>query len=128
MLLLNKSTSNEFALTLSEKATLATPYYLFVFTNDQTKTRKACIASVTTGTRYDTVTITESTTESLYNGTVSLVQPGYWSYKVYEQSSSTNLNPDLATNLLEQGKMKVVGTSRTVKRYNSERTSKAYTG
>lgn len=128
MLLLNKSTSNVFALTLSEKATLASPFYLFVFENDQTKTRKYCIASVTEGTRYDSVTIIESTTEDVYNGTISLVQPGYWSYKVYEQSSSTNLNPDLATSLLERGKMKVVGTSRTIKRYNSERTSKAYTG
>lgn len=128
MVIINKNSANSLALTLSEKQTLDTPYYLFVFINEQTDKVKSCIASVTTGTRYDSVTITENSTEDNLNGVVSLAQPGEWMYRVYEQSSATNLSADGATGLLEEGKCKVIGTAQTIKRYNGTRTAKAYIG
>jgi hypothetical protein len=42
------------------------------------------------------------------NGTFSLTLSGFYKYNVYEQASTTNLNPLLALNLIDKGKLNVV--------------------
>lgn len=114
MILINKGTTNKVALSLTEKCTLSSPVFLFVFMCDITRVKKIFIASdISSYTdRYNLFNIIEqSSSEDLYNGTITLTTSGYYSYKIYEQTSSTNLTESLATNLVESGKVLVNGTT-----------------
>jgi hypothetical protein len=54
---------------------------------------------------------------------------GMWHYKVYEQESSTNINPALAGGLLEEGKMILDrATEFGYNQYQSSTSYKAYNG
>ena len=90
-------------LTLTELVTLATPYYLFVFTHVTTKDVVAFVKSEADDEsdypqRYNQFTVDAST---VFNGKPT----GEWHYKVYEQGSADNLNPDDTNGLLEEGKL-----------------------
>ena len=125
MFTLVKSTSNNIVCTLTEKQTLTNPYYLFVFTDEVTKINYACIAADISlyPERYNNFTIIETTTPNALNGEIELVNTGFYSYVVYEQHSSTNLDPLLADGTLEIGKMKLLATASTIETYNSQPTS-----
>lgn len=58
--------------------------------------------------RYSEFDFIENVTENLLNGTFSLLLSGFYKYNVYEQASTTNLNPLLALNLIDKGKLNVV--------------------
>lgn len=123
MLVINKDTTNNLIVTLQEKVTLTNPYYLFVFTNDIQLNTVAFIQSNTSThtERYDKFVLTETSgAQNYYNGTVELLPLGSWTYRVYEQTSSTNLDPALAYGLLEVGQAKVVGTNETYSKYVSQ--------
>lgn len=124
MILINKNSSNECVLTLSEKTTLSNAKYLFEFINDATKENKTFIAtdSSTNKERYNLFTIVENTTENLLNGTVSL-SIGDWKYNVYQQTSTTNLNVNLTSGLVENGKVEVKGSSTALGEFTSEQTT-----
>lgn len=124
MLIVNRGANNILVLTLTEKATLASPVYLFRFINDMQKTETACIMSDLSSFayRYNRFLLTETSgTEVLTSGTITLSPSGFWHYEVYEQSSTTNTNYLLSLNPsspLEVGKMKVIGTQTTFVRNN----------
>lgn len=116
MILINKNSTSTYYFTLTENVTLTSPYFLFEFTNDFTQTPVYFIAANTSSYsyRYDSFVITETSgTNILTSGTITLSPAGQWTYRVFEQTSSTNLNPANATTLLETGIVKVVGTSDT---------------
>jgi len=116
MLLLTKNTTATYYLTLTENVTLTSPYFLFEFTNEFTLTPVYFIAANTSSytQRYDSFVITETSgTNILTSGTITLNPTGQYTYRVWEQTSSSNLNPANATTLLEIGILKVVGTSDT---------------
>lgn len=112
---ITRGSANTVVFTLTERVTLDSPYFLVKVNSRSTNITKRFIlpanASGSTS-RYDQFTITESTTEDLPNGTVSLTA-GDWSYKIYEQASATNLNENLATTLIEDGILRVLGSSDT---------------
>ena len=110
MILINKNTTNKVILTLSEKTTLTNAKYLFEITNDMSNAVKCFIASdiSTNKVRYNEFDFIENVTENLLNGTFSLLLSGFYKYNVYEQVSTTNLNPLLALNLIDKGKLNVV--------------------
>ena len=110
MILINKNTTNKVILTLSEKTTLTNAVYLFEVTNDMSNAVKCFIAAdiSTNKLRYNEFEFIENVTENLLNGTFSLTLSGFYKYNVYEQVSSTNLNPLLALNLIDKGKLNVV--------------------
>lgn len=123
MLVIQKNTNNTLILTLNEKRTLTSPYYLFVFTSDVTKQTVAFIQdNISEHTdRYDEFLITETSgTPNYSSGVVEFLPLGSWSYDVYEQDNNTNFNPALATNKLETGMAKVIGTNETYKRYSGQ--------
>lgn len=102
-------------MTLTEKSTLTNPYFLFNFVSDVTGESVNFITSDLSNytDRYNKFLITETSGAAIYtSGTIELSPTGTWTYKVYEQTSSTNLNPLLATNTtpLEVGQVKVKGT------------------
>ena len=108
MNIITQGTNNYFYCTVTEKQTLSNPYFLFEFT-PRSGAAKRFIAfdSSQFTTRFNKFLITESTSEVLTSGTVNLAEDGEYKYRVWEQTSSTNINPDLATNLLEVGMLRV---------------------
>jgi hypothetical protein len=110
VILINKNTTNKVILTLSEKTTLTNAKYLFEVTNDMSNAVKCFIAAdiSTNKLRYNEFDFIENITEDLLNGTFSLELSGFYKYNVYEQASTTNLNPLLALNLIDKGKLNVV--------------------
>jgi len=110
VILINKNTTNTVILTLSEKTTLTNAKYLFEVTNDMSNDVKCFIAAdiSTNKLRYNEFVFIENVTEDLLNGTFSLLLSGFYKYNVYEQASATNLNPLLALNLIDKGKLNVV--------------------
>ena len=121
MITINKGEANTFDLTLSEKATLTNPFYLFVFQSDITKdyTRKVIADTSLYARRFNRFEITEGT-DITFNPT------GFWHYKVYEQTSSTNTDETQSTGLVEVGKLKVIGDDTTRAKHSTTRTYKAY--
>jgi hypothetical protein len=110
VILINENTSNTVILTLSEKTTLINVNYLFEVYNDMTNIYKYFIAQdiSTNKGRYNEFNIIESTMENLLGGRINLITEGFYKYNVYEQASSTNLDPTLALNLIDKGKLKFV--------------------
>lgn len=125
MLIINKNTTQTIVLTLTEKSTLTSPYYLFSFTNDITQnTVNFLAADVSTAQeRYNEFYVTETSGSTNYSsGTITLSPTGTWSYRVFEQSSSSNLNPLLADNQnpVEIGQVRVIGTEVTYTGYSGQ--------
>ena len=95
MLQLKRGATNDIYLNLADVRTNSTGYfYLFGLTNEMTQSTTYVIAvKVSTNDRYDKLRITENNTEDKPNGTVKLFPEGFFKYIVYEQTSSSNLDP-----------------------------------
>lgn len=100
MLLITKGETKFWYLTLTEKVTISNPYFLFYVTHRQTnKTYAFILTDVSTfKERYNKFSINENT----YN-----FFEGEYMYEVYAQTSSTNLDPTLANESVEEGILKV---------------------
>jgi hypothetical protein len=120
--------SNVVVLTLSEKISIPSPYYLFEFINNQTQIKYYCISTDLSlyPERYNKFTIVvKTTTPSPLVGEIQIPLGDEYTYNVYEQSNNTNLNPT-GLNVVENGLMtydKVI-TSRV--ELESTLTRKAY--
>lgn len=126
MLYINKNTDNTLIVTLQEKVTLTSPYYLFVFTSDVTQEKVIFLQSDISEfpERYNEFLITETSgTQIPSSGTIEFLPIGSWTYKIYEQSSSSNLIEANAGNLLETGQAKVLGTNES---YDTHQQSNTY--
>lgn len=100
--------------TVTELKTLASPYWLFEFMHEQSFEKVYCIlTNISTGTpRYDEFNITDGVD-------VTFPYAGFYTYKIYEQSSSTNLDPALATSLCEEGRAHVYETGSPVNEFTT---------
>jgi hypothetical protein len=120
--------SNVVVLTLSEKITIASPNFLFEFINNQTQIKYYCISADLSlyPERYNKFTIVvKTTTPSPLVGEIQIPLGDEYTYNVYEQVSSTNLDPTGLT-VVENGLMtydKII-TSRVEQ--ESTLTRKAY--
>src|SRR3990167_5562043 len=124
---ITKNTNNTLYFTLTEKVTLTTPVFLVRVEGRSSSIVKRFILPSDQSSytdRYNKFTITESTTEILTSGTITLTS-GDYDYRVYEQSSSTNLDELEATvkTPIEYGLLKVLGTDNT---YNAPLDEKEY--
>jgi hypothetical protein len=121
MLKLTQGAANTVTVTLNEKLTISSPTYLLRFVNDETKQENTCIAADTSSYayRYNQFTITEDATQDRENGTLTLDPPGLWTYYIYAQSSTTNLDPQNTGALVEQGRAYVIGTATTYVRHSA---------
>jgi len=111
MIVINKNTTNNFVATLYELSQLSNPNYLFEFESDQSKTKYYTIITdiSTNKPRYNEFNFVEGSDDPT-NGSLDLGSPGFYNYKVYEQASSSNLNPS-GLNEVEQGKMKLIDST-----------------
>jgi len=117
MIYLQRDSSNQVVLTLKEKATLASPFYLFSFVPDDTNEAKLFTApDVSTSTsRYNQFEITVTGgTENLLNGTINIEPNGFGKYTCYEMTGSTNLDISGTTSIVETGKFLISGTTLPV--------------
>lgn len=100
MLVIEKAESKNWYLTLTEKVTISNPYFLFSFTHLLTdQVVNVILTDISTHKeRYNQFAVVEGTTFTLLTGE--------YQYKVYAQTSSSNLDPDLSDELVEQGLLK----------------------
>jgi len=110
MIHLIKGQVNKIILTLSEKATLTSPNYLFYFKSRNTNETVAFVILNNSDLsaykeRFNAFNITVSS----YFATKL---PGEWSYQIYEQTSTSNLIPSQATSMLESGQASLNDTSQ----------------
>jgi hypothetical protein len=106
-MLLTISATQSVYLTLTEKQTLASPNYLFVFTQRTTNDVIAFVKLNNTDIsahkeRYNEFSIVTNTHFTL---------EGEYHYAIYEQTSTSNVNPLNATTLLETGIARVIPAS-----------------
>lgn len=123
MIQITKGIANTVVLTLKEKTTLTNPKYLFVFKNDQSNVDSKFIAADTSTypDRYNKFVITEKTSSpNPLTGEVTLSLDGFYTYTIYEQTSSTNLNPANATKVVETGKVQVFATATADHTYSPD--------
>lgn len=126
MILLNLGqTAETITVTLNEKRTLDSGYYLFVFTNILTRQVVNKIYSFLDDTSdfQDRYNEFEINTDSVF----SSYPVGQWAYNVYEQASSTNTDTTGLTNV-ETGIMMLKTTAFEFESYNQSTTFKAYNG
>lgn len=119
MLQINKDETKSWYLTLTEKTTIANPTYLFSVTQRQSNTISNFIMPDVSSykERYNKFVFEEGVTAELYTGE--------FMYKVYAQTSPSNLNPSLADELVEEGILKVNDSFNTTS-YTPNLTEKIY--
>jgi hypothetical protein len=115
MIFIERNTTNEVVLTLTEKVTIANPFFIFAFQPLATLDEYQPIIYFTTLDlsnyidRYNLFEIEEDDAGSTTGGnSIPLyLKPGQYTYKAYE-STTDSLDPLTFGSLLEEGKM-VVG-------------------
>jgi hypothetical protein len=121
MIRLTKGQTQIVILTLTEKQLLTNPNYLFVFTNRSANTEIKFVRLNNTDLsqykdRYNEFSFVTNTN-------FSTALNGQYDYVVYEQTSTSNLNP-AGLNALESGIMELVGTPFEFTEYNTTDTYK----
>jgi len=116
-----KGQTQNIILTLTEKQLLTSPNYLFIFENRSTNTDIKFVRLNNTDIsaykeRYNEFTIVVN---SFFNTALN----GQYTYTIYEQASTSNLNPT-GLNLLESGIMELSGTTIS---YNEYETTSTFT-
>jgi len=123
MQIIRKGQANTLVFTLTENVTLTTPYFLFEITHQVDKTPIYFIATDTSSytSWYNKFSVTEGTNNPA-NGQIVCTNAGQYNYRIWEQSSSSNLDPANASTLLETGIIRVdSATSNTVTTYQPTR-------
>lgn len=118
MILLQQNTVNDVVLTLRELTTIANPFYLFVFTSDDTNISKI-FTGVDISTNVNTynefnIELT-SGAEDLLDSVINLPYKGYYTYNIYSMVTEGNLDINNITELVESGKVYVNDTIKPVK-------------
>ena len=108
MIYLRKGHTDQVIVTLTEKQTLSVPNYLFYF---KQRSSNDVVAFVVLNAA-DLSAYKDRYNKFSINGVTYFASElaGEWEYMIYEQSSTTNVNPALATNLLETGIMRLSDT------------------
>lgn len=112
MQIVNKGQANNLVFTLFELTTISNPTYLLEVENKQTKTKAYCILTnelTLEITRYNEFVVTETDSPNPLLSEISLSE-GDHLYTVYEQASTTNLNPTGLT-VVEQMELQVKDTT-----------------
>lgn len=113
---------NIIVFTISEKLKSSATNLLCVFESDQQHTISKTVfssgsSSVTLGERTDSIRIIEGgESKETLTGILKISPAGFYSYKIYQQNNSTNLdvNDSSVVALLEQGKLTVLDTDEII--------------
>jgi len=117
---IQKNSTQDLIFTCTELSSLSNPYFLCIIKNRETKNEINFVITnqSTAVTRYDKLVLIESgiTSQNLTATTpcVNLSPGGFWDYRIYEQSSATNLALSGVTGgVLEYGIALVSGYTQT---------------
>jgi len=110
MIHLIKGQVNKIILTLSEKATLTSPNWLFYFKSRNTNETVAFVIlnNVDLSTHQERFNAFNITVSSYFANALQ----GEWTYEIYEQASTTNLLPSNATSMVEKGQASLNNASQ----------------
>ena len=117
MLIIRAAQPNTMVVTVSQNSELTNPEYLFSFTHIFSKQSVSFIPTdiSTHKSRYDEFYFVEGNGV----GEVKFPYEGLYLYAIYEQpNGSGNLNPALATNVVENGEAQVIISSATTMETN----------
>jgi hypothetical protein len=124
--------ANNVDVTVTEKVTISSPEFVFVFVNDNTGKKVACTQtnSSSNTNEYDRFVITVGVNTPLL-GKVLLDDFGFYHYYIYQTADASAFDysnidtTDLRTltGLVEEGKAYWQGTSNTINSYKDIRTS-----
>jgi hypothetical protein len=119
MLQIDKGETKNWFLTLTEKVTISPVYFLFSFTHRLTNTTtNVILTDISAYTeRYNKFSVDESSLD---------IYSGEYMYRVYAQTSSSNTDPDLADELVEQGILKVNETDALPTEHQPSLTERVY--
>jgi hypothetical protein len=114
MLRIERNQASTLIVTVSELTTIASPNYLFQFIEEQSGDEVFCIlTNISTGIpRYDEFIVTDGVD-------VTFPYNGFYTYKIYQQTSSVNLDPDLSQGLVEEGRAHVYEIDSPSNEYNT---------
>ena len=120
MLLITKGESKNWILTLTEKVTIANPKFLFSFVHRVTEVQTNVLLTDISAykDRYNKFAVIEGSTFNL--------DCGEYNYFVYAQTSSVNLDPALANELVEEGLFKLLLGDLATNVYEVDLTEKIY--
>jgi hypothetical protein len=127
MLHLKQDTLNSCDVTVSNESELSNPTYLWCLTNLNSQVKTYFIpynATVANATRYDTFTFTtdRNTPIVLTGSTCNLhLAGGQYTYTIYDQVSTTNLNPAYSNAVVETGLALMPNTEVCFNLYEDEK-------
>jgi hypothetical protein len=103
MIHLTKGQTENIVLTLTEKATLTSPNWLFIF---KSRVTNETVSFVVLGNS-DLSSYTDrfNSFNIVVNTNFATKTSGEYTYTIYEQASSSNINPANATGIVEVGQM-----------------------
>ena len=110
MIHLTKGLTDNIVLTLSEKCTLTLPNYLFICTSRSSKIAYKFLVLGSSDLsaykeRFNSFNL-------ITNNHFSNALVGEYTYTIYEQASTSNLDPTLAVGIVEQGQMTLQDSSQ----------------
>jgi len=107
--------------TVTELTTVSPVYYLFEFEHEQSFLKYYCILdNISLATeRYDEFELVDGVD-------LTFDYDGYYTYRIYQQTSSTNLNPILSDGLVEEGRAHVYVIDSPSNEYNENITFNIY--
>jgi hypothetical protein len=130
MQLTKNSVNSNIPLTLSEKTTIENPYYLFEFINEYTNVKYYQIftdVSVPGAARERSNLFNIEVVDSAAGANqIVLGNIGLYKYNIYEQASSTNLDPALSGAIVEERRMRLIDSSDDVSIYIAHETVITY--
>jgi hypothetical protein len=110
MILLTQNTNNTVVVTLSENQQTIGSIFLLQVTNDTTKEVFSTIVKDISPDplSYNTFYIPVTASANPYSGSLNLPLAGFYSYKFFEGTGSTNPTSSLGLNLMEIGKVQLL--------------------
>lgn len=112
MQLLKNANNLNVSLTLAEKTTIDPVFYLFEFENDYTKVKYYQVFTDVSvpGIKRERANLfnIEVTDNVTGPNQISLGNTGLYNYIIYQQSNSSNLDPDNAEGIVERGRLRLI--------------------
>lgn len=121
MLKILKDSTSILIVTVTELTTVSPVYYLFEFEHEQSFLKYYCILdNISLATeRYDEFELVDGVD-------LNFDYDGYYTYRIYQQISSTNLDPNLSDGLVEEGRAHVYVIDSPSNEYNENITFNIY--
>ena len=125
---IKKNPINIFFFSLSENTTLTPVYYLFELTcvQDDTITLFTATDISTNKPSYNEFLIEETESIDLLNGKINLPLIGSYTFRVFEQSSNTNLIVANSGSEVDNGKIDLIQDVEVVPSFTDTRTIKVF--